>query len=430
MNKFKFITWVLSLLLILSVVTSCNAKSESKKSNDNKVKITMLNSKGEIQTQLEEAAKEFSNSNPKIKIDIIPATTGQSPYEKVSSMYAAGDAPSMSMLDGMDLEKFKENELDLSSEKWVNDANFLDECKIDNKVIAFPFTVEGCGLIYNKKVLEKAEVDPTKINTRTSLEEAFKKIQNTGGSGCIIGQMDWSLGNHFCLEYFANKSKKVADIVNYEDSLKNGQINVSEDKDFNGMMATFSLMKKYNKAKNDPMSADYTKCAEYITNGNTGFYFQGNWTWPELVKFKANKDNYGYIPMPISDEKTDIANNALQVGATKFVIVDKKQNAKKYQNAAKKFLNWFVYDVKGQKALVENAKVIMAFKNVKIQPEDPLGKGILKFINDKKTMVFVGNLVPSDHWKKLGASYQKFLVGKYSQEEVAKDIENYWKSVK
>ncbi|MEN8907124.1 MAG: ABC transporter substrate-binding protein [Clostridiales bacterium] len=425
----KKIKLVFVIALVIFNLSACEEEKLNKTNNKDSLKIYMLNSKRDIQVYLEEAAKKFSKSNKDIEIEIITTKKGEKPFEKLSSMYSSGEAPTIAMLDGNELNSFKEKAVDLTDEDWVNDANFLESCKIDNKVIAFPFMIEGCGLIYNKKVLDKANIDPRKIDTRNKLEIALKNIQETGNSGCVIGQMDWSLGDNYSLTYLANKSKNINDITKYKNKLKNGEIKISEDEDFINMMYTFTMMKKYNKAKDDPMSADYNKCIEYIANDEVGFYFQRNFVWSDMERLNSDKENFGFIPMPISDDSLDIANSSLQVGISKFIVLDKELSDIKKQKAAKKFLNWLVYDTEGQEILIKRAKIIMAFKNVKIEPNDPLGKGIVNFIKEEKTILYGANLVPLDHWKMIGPSYQKFLIGKNTLENVSQSIEKYWKNI-
>lgn len=447
MRRTKMLSLLVSCALTISVFAGCGAtkkaeetkpaatetKAEEKKEEKapaKEVKITILNSKGEIQAPMEEAVKAFAAENPGVTVEVIPCPVGTSPFEKVSTLYASSNAPTISILDGGDIPKFADKAVDLSGEKWVKDTPFAGDCTIDGKVISFPVVVEGAGFVYNKAVLEKAGVDPASINTQKALEDALKKIEATGVAGCVIGQMDWSLGNHLSVIPYANKSKNNADVVKYLDSLKAGGVDLTADKDFNGFVKTFDILKTYNKAKKDPMSADYTKCAEIIAKGEAGLYFQGNWTWPEMTKFNADANNFGFIPVPISDDAADIANTGIQAGPTKFAIIDKEQNDADKQAAAKKFLDWMVYSKAGQEALVTKAGCIMAFKNVEILPADPLGKGIASFIKSGNTLVFTGNLCPPDHWKKVGPAWQKYLVGKNDKAQLAKDITDYWKSVK
>ena len=180
MKKTKLLSILTTVVLTVSLLAGCGSNSSSstgsKDSSGKSVKITFLNTKGEISSPLEDAAKVFTKENPNITVDIVQAGAGESPFQKVSSMYAAGNAPSLIMLDPNDVPKFGDKFLDLSSEKWVKDASegSLDAAKIDGKVKGFPVTIEGYGLIYNKTVLDKAGVDPASIKTTKDLEAAFE----------------------------------------------------------------------------------------------------------------------------------------------------------------------------------------------------------------------------------------------------------------
>jgi hypothetical protein len=136
-----FQVWILSLMLVMMVSACSSAPEASTKENkgsasSKEVKITFLNSKGEIQQQLEEAAKTFKQDNPDITMEIIPVPAGQSPFEKASALYASGNPATISMLDPADVEKFKDRVLDLSNEKWKADAVEKSLNTIDFKVLA------------------------------------------------------------------------------------------------------------------------------------------------------------------------------------------------------------------------------------------------------------------------------------------------------
>ena len=114
------------------------------------VEISFLNSKGEVQSALEEMAVAFEEETG-IKVDILSCGVGEVPYTKITSAYNSGTAPTMAMLDGTDIQALaKDYALDLSSEEWVNEC---DTMKLDGTVYSFPFCVEGRGLIYNKAAI-------------------------------------------------------------------------------------------------------------------------------------------------------------------------------------------------------------------------------------------------------------------------------------
>ena len=202
MKKGRFMSLVLAVVLLTTLLGTA-AVAESA------VQITFLNSKGEIQAQLEEAAKVFNADHPDISVEIIPCAAGKSPFEVMSTMYNSGNAPTLAMIDSGDVVRLKEKFASLTDEKWVADAaaGSLDAVTIDGKVYALPFAVEGFGFIYNKKVLDEAfggSFDPATINTRTALKDAFDKVVATGRKALVITPMDWSLGAHmFSTMYLA-----------------------------------------------------------------------------------------------------------------------------------------------------------------------------------------------------------------------------------
>lgn len=439
MKKSGIVVSLAVTLVFAMIVTACGKNSSggtaSSKpdstggSTDKPVKITLLESKGgDVTNLLTEAGKEFSKANPNITVEVMSVGDGQSPYERAATLYAAGTPATLTMLDAGDIVKFKDKAADLSGEKWVSDL--AQPNQIDGKTLAFPFSVEGYGLVYNKAVLDKAvggTFDPATINTTSALEELFKKIQASGPAPLTIGSMDWSLGNHFlALAYAAQPDGNVDKFLN---GLKSGSVKIADNAAYKGLLDTFDVMKKYNKAKNDPLSVTYEQSAASVAKGEAGMTFNGNWMIGELQKTNPTGE-FGFIPVPVSNNPSDKANSAIAIGATKQIFIDKTKNTEEQQAAAKKFLNWIVYDQAGQDFLVNKASIIPAFKNITLEPKDSLAKSIKAYNNAGKSIPFAGNYVPGDHWKVLGASMQKYLVGKDDRAALAAEIEDYWKNVK
>jgi len=433
MKKTKLISLMISCFMTASLVAGCGSSASTststKPATDNKpVKITMLNSKGEIQSQLEDAAKAFTKTNPKITLEVVPCPAGGSPFEKISAMYAAGNAPSLSILDPGDIPKFKEKFLDLSSKKWVADASTgaLDAAKVDGKSYGFPLAIEGYGIIYNKTVLTKAGVDPKTITTQDSLEAAFKKVKAAGVAPIVISPMDWSLAAHLLPIAYTNQGKSSVGTQKYLTDLKAGNAVLSANKSFNGLIKTFDLMKQYNLDKKAPLDKKYENNQQDIATGKVGFWFMGNWTWPQIKAIDKTGD-YGFIPVPTSNNAADYGNTQVTAGPSKFIAIDKTNNDENQQAASEKFLEWLIYSPEGQNILVNKCNAIPAFKNITLPLADPLGKSIKSYIDAGKIIPTIPNL-PTDHWSALGAEMQKYLAGKTDKEGLAKSIEAYWKS--
>ena len=433
--------WIFSLIMVL-VLSACGDKAttdsnSSTGSNDGgseNVKITMLNSKSEINDQLEQAAKDFQAENPNITLEIVPVGSGQSPFEKASALYASGNPTTMMMLDTGDVEKFKERVLDLTSEPWMKDAveNSTAATTFDGKNYAFPLAIEGYGFIYNQEVVDQAvggTFDPKSVETTTQLEDLFKKIAATGKAPLIISPMDWSLGAHYLPLAYGGQSADLSEVDQFMNDLKAGKVDLASNAVFNGLMDTFDVMKTYNIDKASPLSGTYERGPEVLGKGEVGIWFMGNWAWPQISGFDTADGKYGFLPVPVSNNAADFGNSQISAAVSKRILLDKEKSTPAQQEAAKKFLDWIVYKEKGQDFLVKQANIIPAFSNITLEPADPLGKSISEYIKAGKIEESMSTL-PADHWSKLGASMQKYLADVIDRAGLASEIQAYWTNVK
>ena len=396
-------------------------------------KISFLNSKGEIQTALEDMAKEFQKETG-IEVEIQACGTGESPYTKITSAYNAGTAPTMAMLDTSDVISLaKQDALDLSDQDWVKECA-SQVTKIDGKIYSFPFCIEGRGLIYNKTTIEKTlgtTFDPSKINSYDALKSLLEQLQAKGmAQPVVISKEDWSLGAHqlgFIYDTFDGTTDGSAKVIG---QLKAGSLKAENYNRFNQFVDTFSLLMKYNINRKDPLGAIYDQDPTFLVDGKAAIWANGTWAWPNLKEAGAKTtDEYGFLPYVLGNDTTDFANTKMQASATKQVMIDKVHTTKQQVAAAEEFLHWIVYTDEGQKMLVQNAAVVPASSNNKYQADDPLGK-------DMQAKMAAGNtfsssfIAPSDHWKVLGASMQKYLGGQSKKADLAKDIDTYWTSQK
>ena len=130
-------------------------------------KITLLNSKAEIQVALTKMAEEYEKKSG-VHVEVMPVTDGDSPYTKVVSMYNSGTPPTMAILDTTDVIALAEEKaVDLTGEPWTAEAEgYLTE--VNGKIYSFPLCIEGRGLIYNRSVIEETlgrEFDPLSVTT-------------------------------------------------------------------------------------------------------------------------------------------------------------------------------------------------------------------------------------------------------------------------
>ena len=420
-------------LSIVALLCSCSKKEEASttsSASSAKVSITLLNSKGEIQTGLEKIAAQFEKDKG-IHVEVIACGAGEVPYTKITTMYNSGNAPTLAILDPTDIVGLaKEYALDLSGEKWVAETASLN-LPVDGKVYSFPFCVEGRGIIYNKSAIESVigrTFDPSSINSYSSFKALLEEMRAKGMENPVfLAKEDWSLGAHqlgYIYDAYDGTTSGSEVIIN---ELKNGKNPLDVDR-FNQFVDTIDLILEYNFAKADPLGADYDQGALELACGNVAFWPNGCWAWPNLVEGGADANGeFGFISFVLGDDPNDFANTSIQASASKQIMIDRIQASAEQQEAAKEFINYLVFDTTGQKMFVEETALIPAAKNNPNQPLDPLGKDIAERTASGKlyTSCFIA---PSDHWSIMGAAMQKYIAGMSDKKELASTLSQYWKA--
>lgn len=391
--------------------------------------ITLLNSKAEIQTALEEMSKVFEEKSG-VHVEVMPVTDGDSPYTKVVSLYNSGTPPTLSILDTTDVIALAEEKAaDLSGEPWTAEAEgYLTT--VNGKVYSFPLCIEGRGIIYNKKVIEDAlgeNFDPSSIHTQEEFVELLDRLKDAGIEKPIsLAKDDWSVGAHhlqYIYETYDGTSEGAAKAI---EEIKDGTLDLKTYDRMSQFLDMFDILKEYNVAKGDPLGADYDEMAIDLVDGKTAFWFNGNWAWPNLEEAGAETgDEYGFLPYFMNDDPDDFANQKIQASPSKQVMLDGQVATEKEQAAAKEFLNWIVYSEIGQQMLVKTCSIIPPFQNNPYEPEDPLSKNIYEQVHAGTTFN-ASAIVPNDHWSVLGAAMQKYMADRCDREELIEEIEDYW----
>lgn len=391
--------------------------------------ITLLNSKAEIQTALEEMSKVFEEKSG-VHVEVMPVTDGDSPYTKVVSLYNSGTPPTLSILDTTDVIALAEEKAaDLSNEPWTAEAEgYLTT--VNGKVYSFPLCIEGRGIIYNKKVIEDAvgeNFDPSSIHTQEEFVELLDRLKDAGIEKPIsLAKDDWSVGAHhlqYIYETYDGTSEGAAKAI---EEIKDGTLDLKTYDRMSQFLDMFDILKEYNVAKGDPLGADYDEMAIDLVDGKTAFWFNGNWAWPNLEEAGAETgDEYGFLPYFMNDDPDDFANQKIQASPSKQVMLDGQVATEEEQAAAKEFLNWIVYSEIGQQMLVKTCSIIPPFQNNPYEPEDPLSKNIYEQVHAGTTFN-ASAIVPNDHWSVLGAAMQKYMADRCDREELIEEIEDYW----
>ncbi|MDV3429438.1 MAG: ABC transporter substrate-binding protein [Bacillota bacterium] len=427
----KILSMGLALMLTASLA-GCGTSSGSKSAQgdgNGKVTIIATNGKGEIASQFTQAAKDFMAANPDITVETYSTAVGDT-LNVFDKLTASGKVVTLAMVEPNTIvDKYKGVGIDLSGEKWNSDTSYAIKDS-DGKITGFPFAVEGFGLVYNQKVLDKAvggTFNPFTINTRDKLKALLDKIKASGIKYPVAYQTEaWSVANHYSSQWL-NQSDDPAKLA---EQAKNGEFDFANNAVWNGYYDTMDLLasKDYNKYGDRPLGKYYDDAHLAVGKGESALLFNGNWAYDSLKAVAGDK--FGFIPVPVDNDENNPLNNKLVVGATQAFIINKSAT-KAQQDAAKKFLNWLVYDKAGQDFVVNKSQVISGFKNNPNKVTNPLGAAIADAIAQNKTMSFTTNYVnASDYMSILGPDVQKYIDKKETRKDLAKAFTEYYKSKK
>lgn len=430
MNKKKLFGLFLVLAMVLLSLSGCGSKDSTTESSggsepassSGKVSITVFNSKMEIQSQMEEMAKKYSEEKG---VDIEVYYSSDTVAQHLATKYASNDPYTVAMVDAKDIYALAaDHAIDLSDQDWPKDTT--QEITIDGKVYGFPFCIEARGVIYNADAIKNItgeDFDLTSVSTLDGFSELIEALK-AGGMESPTGVMkeDWSLAAHYLAEVYEEQPDPAAFIQGLHD----GSVELISDPRFLSLMDTFDVLKENNYAKGSAISAEREVTEQKLAEGEIAFMFGGNWDWSVINAYNYS-ENMGVMPVPQNTD--DDYNTKLVGGGSKYFYIDASEAISDEQRAAAKdFLNWLVYDEAGQDFIVNDCALVPAYSNITLPVSDPLGKSVKSFADSDK-LVPNYNYLPDDHYSIAGAAFQKYLADQTDRAGFAEEIQNYWKGV-
>lgn len=388
---------------------------------DDKVSITIFNSKMEIQSQFEEMAEKYAEDNG-INIEVYYSNDTVAAH--LATKYSSGDPYTLAMVDAKDVYSLaKDHAIDMSDQEWVKNTNYA--IGIDDQINGFPMCVEARGLIYNADAIEAITgetFNPDDYKTLDSFKELIEQLKE-GGMETPTGIMkeDWSLGGHF----LSQVSEEQPDVEEFITKLHEGEADLINNEKFNFLMDFFDVMMENNYAKDSAIAAEREVTEMMLAEGEIAFMYGGNWDWSVINAYDYT-ENMGMMPIPQNTD--DGTNEKLVGGGSKYFMIDSSDaTTDEQRQAALDFLEWLADSEEGQKFITEDCALVPAFTNNENEVADPLGKSVKKYA-DEGAMIDNYNYMPDDHISLCGAIFQKYLAGQMDRAEFATEIEDYWKS--
>ena len=445
----KFLSILMSIILIATIFTGCNKKENqgtTPQNNNGKTTIRFLNFKPEIATVYDEIAKAYKNETGNT---LIVETAASGNYEQtLAAKMGTNEAPTLFQINGpKGYVNWKDYCADLSDTelyKHLTDKSLA--VNVDGKVYGIPYVVEGYGIIYNKEItdkyfgLEDKETEfksMDEIKNFDSLKKLVEDMQKNADKLGIKGVFaatslktgeDWRWQTHLAnipVYYEFNEN----DVDLSSDATKT--INFKYSDNFKNIFDLYINNSTTDKKVLGSKIVDESM-AEFAL-GQCAMVQNGNWAWSQINSIDKNTvkaENIKYLPiyMGIDGEEKQ----GLCIGTENFFAINSKASEQEQKTAAD-FIYWLFSSETGKKFVNKKLEFIAPFDTFtdKERPEDPLAQEVIKWMNNAEITTIPWNFTvfPSQTFKEdFGASLLQYAQGTKKWEQVKEDFTNSWKN--
>ena len=439
----KTLSIVLALLMVMGTVFAAGGKDATE--------IYFLNFKPEVAEIYEnEIVPAFEAENPGYKLKVVTAASGT--YEQtLNSEVAKSNPPVIFQVNGpVGLNNQKAMAADLSSTNFYKIlADKSMALKLDGKVSAIPYAVEGYGIIYNASIMAKYFALPNKNTKVNSMDE----INNFATLKAVVEDMQANKDALGIKGVFASTSMAAGNQWRWQTHT----VNVPLYKEFlddapnanplaTGLAQdtiTFKYSDNYKNIMdlytNNSLTAKTLLGAKTVDEsmaefalGQCAMVQNGNWAAGQILGVAGNKvaaDDIKFLPIytGIAGEE----NFGLCIGTENYLCINKNASPEA-QKGADVVLTWLFSSATGKNLVSTQLNFITPFNTFSDNdlPADPLSKEVSKWMNKPgvTSVMWVFNAIPSEVWKdNLGDALLQYFEGKLDWATVKATAVDGWK---
>ena len=438
----KALSVVLVLLAVGTLFVGCSKKEKV-------TEIYFLNFKPEVAEVYEnEVAPAFEAENPGYKLKVVTAASGT--YEQTfNSEVAKSNPPVIFQVNGpVGLDNQKNVVADLSSTnfyKILGDKSMA--LKLDGKVSAIPYAVEGYGIIYNASIMNKyfalpnakaKSMDDIKnfATLKAVVEDMQAKKDDLGIKG-VFASTSMAAGNQWrwqthtvnvpLYKEFLDDAPNASPLAT---GLAQDTITFKYNENYKNIMDLYTNNSLTAKTLLGAKTVDESM-AEFAL-GQCAMVQNGNWAAGQILGVDGNKvaaEDIKFLPIytGIAGEE----NFGLCVGTENYLCINKNAS-KEAQKGADVFLTWLFSSAEGKAIVSNQLNFITPFNTFSDAdlPSDPLSKEVSKWMNKPgiTSITWVFNAIPSEVWKdNLGDALLQYFEGKLDWAAVKATAVDGWK---
>ncbi len=447
----RTISIILSMTVLLCIFAACNGNTDTGVTNGNQngqtvKEIRYLNFKPEIAEVYDEIAAEYEKEKG---IRLVVETAASGTYEStLTARMATSEAPTIFQINGpIGYTSWAEYCADLTdTEIYKHLTDKALAVTSDGRVYGIPYVVEGYGIIYNKKILDKYFALPEKSTNYKSADE----ITNFNALREVVEDMQKNKDKLGIQGVFAATSLKTGEDWRWQTHLMNIPLSIEfNDKgidltgeDYKTIDFTYSdnfknIFDLYiNNSTTDKKqlgTLDVTSSMAEFALEKCAMVQNGNWGASQILGVSGNKVSAEDIKfMPIYMGIPGEENTGICIGTENYICINAKASAEE-QKAAADFLYWLFSSEKGKKFVTEKLGFISPFDTFSQDetPDDPLAREVVRWMNTDNVTNIPWNFTvfPSVNYKdRLGAALLKYAQGSIPWEDVKKIAVEEWKS--
>jgi raffinose/stachyose/melibiose transport system substrate-binding protein len=397
----KFMIRVLLLSGLVFLLFGCTARETQAGK-----KIIIFQSKVEITTQLEAAAKAYQGETG-VEVEVW-STTGDDYFHQLRTRIANNQGPTLfSLTPGAEAAQVAGYLEDLGDLPFVKDIAPAMLTKAEDKVVGIPYTVEGFGMVYNKSL-----INPAEVRDYDSFVNMLRDHKAKGINGFGLSQESYFLIGHILNTPFA----VMPDMEQYMERLAKGEVKMADTAEFQEFARFYAAVRdnSYN-----PLEVNYDReCGDFAT-GKTASIHQGNWSYGMFTDYSLNFE-MGLMPFPLQ------GNDKLAVSVPTVWSVN-NQVPDAQRQLAKDFLVWLYTAETGRRYLTEEFGFIPVVKGLTSGTLDPLSAEVSRYATEGKTIPWATTLYPAGivdvH---LVSVAQQFFTSKQSPQDFLAALDKAW----
>lgn len=446
----KIICIFLSAIIPVCVFAGCKKNQTTNTDNagsEAKVKeIRYLNFKPEIAEVYEKIADAYEKETG---VKLIVETAASGTYEStLTARMATDEAPTIFQVNGpIGYASWADYCADLSDTelyKHLTDKSLA--ITSGGGVYAIPYVVEGYGIIYNKKILDKYfSLSDKKVNISSADE-----IKNFETLKAVVEDMQANKDKLGIKGVFAATSLKTGEDWRWQTHLMNIPVTLEfRDKNIdltgNGYKSIdFKYSDNFknifdlyiNNSTTDKKqlgTIDVTSSMAEFALGKCAMVQNGNWGASQILGVTGNTVNADDIKfMPIYMGIDGEENTGICIGTENYICINAKAS-KAEQKAAADFLYWLFSSDTGKNFVTQELGFISPFDTFSQgeEPDDPLAREVIRWMNTDSITNIPWNFTvfPSSNYKDmLGTSLLKYAQGTANWNDVKKTAVDEWKN--